>query len=315
MSIQPPRFDPQRREGLDVTVGASERMGHVRRGVELAVAKTGDLLLVGEAGTGKELIARSIHMKSGRKGPFTRIEGDAAAGVIESRLFGPKAVGATVYVNEVGDLSARMQSQLRVALEARSRGSSGQHKSPLYGVRLIAGTARELGESVREGSFDIGLHRRLSQLSITVPALRARREDIPLLIEHFLAVLRAEMGHHIESFSPAALDALSRRSWPGNVRELYGNVRMTVVLSPARIIEPADLWPQQGDPSAAEPYNLTFRELRKRVLLRFETDFVERVLRAAGGNVSMAARLAKIDRKHLWRLIQRTGIGLERFDK
>lgn len=315
MSIQPPRFDPQRRESLDLTVGPSERMAMVRRGVDIAVAKATDLLMVGEAGTGKELIARTIHVRSGRKGPFLRIEGDAAPGAIESKLFGPKAAGATVYVNEVGELSGRMQSQLRIALEARSRGSSGHHKSPLYGVRLIGGTTRDLGESVRQGSFDRGLFGRLSQLAITVPPLRARREDIPVLIDHFLATLRAEMGNQVESFSAPALDALTRRNWPGNVRELYGNVRMTVVLSPARIIEVADLWPQPGDRSEAEPYNLAFRELRKRVLLRFETDFVERVLGAAGGNVSMAARLAKIDRKHLWRLIQRTGIRLERFDK
>jgi len=316
MSIQPPRFDPQRREGLDLTVGTNEGMALVRRGVESAAAKTSDLLLIGEAGTGKELIARSIHTKSGRKGPFTRVEGDAGPGVIESRLFGPKATGATVYINEVGDLSSRVQSQLRGALEARGRGSSSQHKSPLCGVRLMASTTRELGESVRKGAFDSGLHTRLSQLSIVVPPLRTRSEDIPLLIDHFLVVLRAEMGHQVESFSPAALDVLSRLDWPGNVRELYGSVRMTVVLSPTRIIEPADLWPQQGDPAGApQPYNLTFRELRKRVLLRFEADFVTRVLGAAGGNVSMEARLAKIDRKHLWRLIQRTGIRLERFDK
>jgi DNA-binding NtrC family response regulator len=316
MSIQPPRFDPKRREGLDLTVGANERMAMVRRGVETAAAKTDDLLLIGEAGTGKELIARAIHAKSERNGPFTRVEGDAGPGVIESRLFGPKAAGATVYVNELGELSARMQSQLRAALEARGRGSSSQHKSPLCGVRLMASTTRELGESVRKGTFDAALHSRLSQLSIVVPPLRARCEDIPVLVDHFVAVLRDEMGHQVESFSPAALDALSRLNWPGNVRELYGAVRMTVVLSPTRIIEPADLWPRQAEPAAAaEPYNVAFRELRKRVLLRFEADFVARVLGAAGGNVSKAARLAKIDRKHLWRLIQRTGIRLERFDK
>jgi DNA-binding NtrC family response regulator len=315
MSIQPPRFDPHRREGLDLTMGTSGPMEQARRAVETAAASTTDLVIVGDAGVGKELIARTIHARSGRKGPFVRIEGDAAPGVIESRLFGPKASGATVYLNEVGELSGRLQAQLRTALEARSRGSSSQGKSPLYGVRLIAASTRDLDEAVRQGSFDRGLHDRISQLCITVPALRTRPDDIPHLIDHFLAVLRAEMGHQVESFSPSAIDVLSRRSWPGNVRELYGNVRMTVVLSPARIIEPADLWPQSGQEPESEPYHLSFRDLRKRVLQRFERDFVARVLATAGGNVSMAARLAKIDRKHLWRLIQRTGIRLERFDK
>jgi DNA-binding NtrC family response regulator len=315
MSIQPPRFDPHRREGLDLTIGASEPIGQVRRAVEMAATSAADLAIVGDAGVGKELIARAIHARSGRKGPFIRIEGDAAPGTIESRLFAPKANGTTVYLNEIGELSGRLQAQLGHALEARSRGASSQGKSPLYGVRLIAASTRDLAESVREGSFDRGLHDRISQLSIVVPALRARREDIPPLIDHFVAVLRAEMGHQVESFSPAAIDALSRRSWPGNVRELYGNVRMTVVLSPARVIEPADLWPHSGEAPESEPYHLSFRELRKRVLQRFERDFVARVLATAGGNVSMAARMAKIDRKHLWRLIQRTGIRLERFDK
>jgi two-component system response regulator GlrR len=315
MSIQPPRFDPHRREGLDLTVGVSEQMAQVRRAVEIAASNTADLVIVGDAGTGKELIARAIHARAGGKGPFLRVEGDGPPGVIESRLFAPKANGTTLYVNEVADLSSRLQGQLRSALEARSRGSTGHGKSPLYGVRLIAGSSRNLIDSVRHGSFDRALHDRISQLTIVVPALRARREDVPTLIDHFLAVLRAEIGHQVESFSPAAVDALTRRSWPGNVRELYGNVRMTVVLSPARIIEPADLWPQSTEQSESEPYHLSFRELRKRVLQRFERDFVARVLATAGGNVSMAARLAKIDRKHLWRLIQRTGIRLERFDK
>jgi DNA-binding NtrC family response regulator len=315
MSIQPPRFDPHRREGLDLTLGASEPMAEVRRQVATAASSPGDLVIVGDPGVGKELIARTIHARSSRKGPFIRIEGDGAPAMIESRLFAPKANGTTVYVNEVGELSGRLQAELRTALEARSRGSSSSGKSPLYGVRLIAGSTRDLIEAVREGSFDHSLYARISQLSIVVPALRFRREDIPILIEHFLSVLGTEMGHQVESFSPAALDALSQRSWPGNVRELYGHVRMTVVLSPARIIEPTDLWPQSGEPSQSEPYHLSFRELRKRVLQRFERDFVARVLATAGGNVSMAARLAKIDRKHLWRLIQRTGIRLERFDK
>ena len=92
-------------------------------------------------------------------------------------------------------------------------------------------------------------------------------------------------------------------------------MRTTVILSPTRVIEPADLWPRPREEPGHEPWHLGYRELRKRVLLRFESDFVARVLKAAGGNVSLAARLAKIDRKHLWRLIQRTGIKLDRFDK
>jgi two-component system response regulator GlrR len=131
-----------------------------------------------------------------------------------------------------------------------------------------------------------------------------------------LRILREQADHHIERFSPGAEEVLTRRSWKGNVRELYDYVRTTVELSSAKVIEPMDLWlPRTVDEPGTETWELGYRVLRKRVLLQFEADFVARVLKASSGNVSMAARLAKIDRKHLWRLIQRTGIRLERFGK
>src|SRR5262249_42609623 len=178
---------------------------------------------------------------------------------------------------------------------------------------LVCGSTTDLVAASRKGALDPGLLRRISGSVIHLPPLRSRREDIPLLVGHFLRLLKNDLGHQVDSFSPAALEVLIHKTWPANVRELYEHVRTTVIPSPTRIIEPADLWPRPDEGPGSEPWHLGYRELRKRVLLRFETDFVARTLRAAGGNVSLAARIAKIDRKHLWRLIQRTGIKLDRF--
>jgi two-component system response regulator GlrR len=272
--------------------------------------------LTGESGTGKELVARTIHAKGAKAGPFVIVEADAPASELDSKLYGAKVIGTTIFLHEVGNLAGRLQAHLRVALEGRERAPSYQKKAPFADARLIAGTTRDLLGATREGTFDSGLYQQLSAFTIALPPLRAHREDIPLLAEYFLSVLRSDLGHQVERFSPAAIDLLMRREWLGNVRELLEYVRMTVVLSPAKIVQPADLWlPGTADDPSGEPWRLGYRELRKRVLLRFEADFVARVLKAAGGNLSMAARLAKIDRKHFWRLIQRTGIRLDRFGR
>ncbi len=310
-----PSSEPTSRETLDAIVGATELMSDVRRLVNLAASRGSDALVTGEPGTGKELVARAIHsIGTGPKSPFVRIEASAPPGELDGKLFGPKSPQTTIYLREVGDLAPALQPHLRHALEERdATGHAG--KARFANVRLICGSTHDLAAAARKGVFDATLQRRLSAFAIPLPPLRSRREDIPLLVGHFLRLLRSDLGHQVDGFSPGAIDVLLQKSWPGNVRELYEHVRTTVILSPTRVIEAADLWPRPDEEQGSEPWHLGYRDLRKRVLLRFETDFVSRMLRAAGGNVSLAARLAKIDRKHLWRLIQRTGIRLDRFDK
>jgi two-component system response regulator GlrR len=317
MQTHPDPMASQRRFALDVLVGASEAMIELRRQVERAAAMADDVLLQGEPGTGKELAARVIHERSGNRGPFIKVESRAPAGVLDSRLFGPKTPKSTLFLRDVGDLPTRMQAQLRDALEERNRtGPESGGRAPFSEVRIVAASSRNLSEACRAGTFFEPLFQRLAANTIEVPPLRVRRDDIPLLLEHFLDELKGDLSHHVESFSPAALEILARRNWAGNVGELYEYVRTTVILAKVKVIEPMDLWLPRGvEDVGVEPWNLGYRELRRRVLLRFEADFVGRVLKAAGGNVSMAARLAKIDRKHLWRLIQRTGIRLERLEK
>jgi DNA-binding NtrC family response regulator len=300
-------FDP------DVLVGASEALLELRQFVERAASVRDDVLLQGEPGTGKELAARVIHHGSRSEAPFVTIESSAPPGVLDSRLFGPKAAHSTLFLKEVGELSSRMQAQLELALEERDRSAHVGGKALFSDVRLIVSSTHDLESAARAGTFFEPLFQRLSANMVSLAPLRARRTDIPLLLEHFVAELRPELGHQVEGFSPDSIEILARRNWVGNIRELYEYVRTTVILAKAKVIEPVDLWlPRGAEDSGGEPWNLGYRELRRRVLLRFEAEFVGRVLKAARGNVSMAARLAKIDRKHLWRLIQRTGIKLER---
>ncbi len=307
--------DPPSQQDPPIIVGTSEAICEVRRLVEQAAARSCDVFLTGEPGTGKELVARVLHELQGTSAPFVRIDACSPPGVLDSKIFGPKPAGTSIFLHEVADLAPTLQEHLKLALEERDR-KSPDETTPFSSVRLSCSSTRDLVRAGRDGSFDAALHQRLSGFTIRMPTLRSRREDIPLLLEHFVHLVRRELGHDVEGFSPAAIEMLIRRSWLGNVRELYEYVRTTVVLSPTKIIEPMDLWLPRGiGEPGSEPWQLGYRELRKRVLLRFEADFVARVLKAASGNVSMAARLAKIDRKHLWRLIQRTGIRLEKFDK
>lgn len=289
-------------------------MQEVRRLVTVAAQTDSDVLITGDTGTGKAHIARAIHEKSGRPGPFLCVDGASPAGLLDIELFGPKPPGATLFLRDVAALSMPLQAQLQLARKPHltTNGHGGRH----FTARLICGTSRDLPALIRQQVFDEALYGRLATFTIELAPLGSRREDIPFLLAHFLRILREQSHHPVERFSTEAQEVLMRRSWKGNLRELHDYVRTTVELCSTKVIEPMDLWLSRTvDEPDAEPWHLGYRVLRKRVLLQFEADFVARVLKASRGNISMAARLAKIDRKHLWRLIQRTGIRLERFDK
>ena len=306
--------DPQGATSAPI-VGHSESIQEVRRLVAAAAASECDVLVTGDTGTGKEHVARAIHEQSARRGPFLRVDGASHAGVLDTELFGPKPPGTTLFLRDVAALSMPLQEQLRRA-RGHHQGNNGHVKGPPFTARLICSTSQDLPALIRQQAFDAALYEKLAGFTIHLLPLNSHGEDIPPLLAHFLRFLRTQFDHPVERFSSAAEEVLMRRCWKGNVRELFDYVRTTVELSSAKVIEPMDLWlPRSGDEQGSEPWQLGYRVLRKRVLLQFEADFVSRVLKASSGNVSMAARLAKIDRKHLWRLIQRTGIRLERFGK
>jgi two-component system response regulator GlrR len=294
-------------------VGESVRIQEVRRLAAVAAKCVGDILITGDPGTGKAHVARAIHQLSCRPGPFFCVETSAPAALLDAELFGPRPPGTTLFLHDIAALPLPLQEQLRAT---RERETNDHGKASVLTTRLICGTSQDLPSLLGQHVFDEGLYERLAAFTIHLPTLNSHREDVPLLLAHFLGVLREETVHPIERFSAAAEEVLMRRSWKGNVRELCDYVRTTAELCSAKVIEPMDLWlPRTADEQSSEPWESGYRVLRKRVLLQFEADFVARVLKASSGNVSMAARLAKIDRKHLWRLIQRTGIRLERFGR
>lgn len=329
-SVAPPSRG-QRRKG-DVIVGTSRAIREVHRLIELAAPREIDVLVTGESGTGKELVARTLHAQSRRtSGPFVVVDCSAIPpDLLENELFGhargaytgaqgpqvglvEAARGGTLFLDEIGELPLAAQAKLLRLLQEREYRPLGSAKAMRADVRMIFATNRDLQASVRAGEFRRDLFYRLAGLTIDLPPLRARTEDVPLLVEHFLRALREPLAHEVERFSAAAMSALAERRWPGNVRELYNCTRTTIVLTHAAVIEPEHLWfPPEPEGSGPDALELGYAALRRRALARFEEEFVAAVLGAAGGNISLAARLGKIDRKHLWRLMRRARVSSRR---
>ena len=270
------------------------------------------ILLVGESGTGKELFARAIHAASSRRGnPFVVVACQtAAARALETELFGDESVaggtapnvgafrsahGGTLLLHEIGRLSAELQVRLMNALLE-------EHEvAPRYrartDVRLICTTSRDLRELTDKGEFREDLFYRLNVLSIEVPPLGRRREDIPLLVSHFLAQA-TEAGGSGKIYSPKAVELLMTADWPGNVRQLFDLVKQNVALSPDKIM--SEVLVQQslgGESGGVRSYDDARDE--------FSRDYLARNLRSTAGNISKSARLAKRNRTDFYKLLSR----------
>jgi len=296
-------------------------MGQVRRAALSNVA----VLLIGESGTGKELLARAVHDSSPRaKAPFVTIDcGAVTPTLIASDLFGhekgaftgatnakrgafEEADGGTLFIDEVGELPAELQTMLLGALERRRFCRVGGRKEIAVDVRVVAATHRDLRKEVNSGGFRLDLYYRLAVVALEVPPLRERTSDIPLLIEHF-AREAGHLGSMGELIPEATMTSLLRHAWPGNVRELRNYVQAAVAMG-----EPMVLGDDAtGDASAelsrglapflSQPYG----EARGRLLIEFERLYLERLMTAAHGNVAQAARDAGMARSHLNELLRR----------
>ena len=276
------------------------------------------VLLVGETGTGKELIARAVHDASGRAdNPFVTVDcGALSPNLFASQLFGhergaftgadrqrngafEEGHGGTVFLDEIGEMPADLQSHLLGVLERRQFRRIGGHEDLPSDVRVVAATNRDLREEVNRGRFRLDLYYRIAAARVDVPPLRDRGDDIPILVEHFLHAA----GHQEpmqELFPPARMAELLDHSWPGNVRELRNHVETTLATGEGVALDALTLAPR-----ASEEEDLTYREARGRVLREFEARFLARLIERAGGNVSKAARMAKMDRSHLFELLRR----------
>jgi DNA-binding NtrC family response regulator len=302
-------------EGL---VGESPAIRQVLEVIERVASTSSTLLLQGETGTGKELIARAIHQRSGRKGQFVAVNcGAIPSELLDSELFGHIrgaftgahmsrsglfvcADNGTIFLDEIGELPWPMQANLLRVLEERRVRPVGSNQERAVNCRVIAASNAPLDARVRDGVFREDLHFRLNVLPIQVPALRERVEDIPLLVAHFMRILSPELGTPPLPVSRAELKRLQDYHWPGNVRELRNLVERALLLG--KPLLECSGWDEAGDQSDRDarlrqqfPLNWSLSEVSKQHVLS--------VLNSVGGNKSEAARRLHISRKTLERKI------------
>jgi two-component system response regulator GlrR len=280
-------------------------------------ASDASVCIFGQSGTGKELLARAIHRASPRaQAPFVAVNcGAIPEGLLESELFGHKkgsftgavsdrrglfqaAQGGTLFLDEVGDMPLSLQVKLLRALEERKIRPVGTHESHDIDVRVVSATHRKLEERIAAGEFREDLYYRLNVVKLYIPSLAERREDIPLLANHFLTRLaeRYRRGHL--GFSPEAMQLLVSAPWPGNVRQLLNVIEQAVALAATEVI-PDSLVRQALD--AGDTALTPLDEARK----AFERDYLVRILKITAGNVTKAARLAGRNRTEFYRLLER----------
>jgi DNA-binding NtrC family response regulator len=305
------------REPLPVLIGQSQVIKALLGTVRRIAPSDANVLIQGESGTGKGLVARIIHEQSGRRsGPFLVINCSAFQDqLLESELFGHEkgaftgataakpglfevADGGTLLLDEVGEMSAAMQAKLLQVMDSRELRRVGGTRVHRVDVRVIAATNKDLTQEVRSGRFREDLYYRLNVVSLTIPPLRERKEDIPLLIEHFLEQLGATRTR--KTLSPEVLRLLVDYAWPGNVRELANAIERLLILTQGGVVEPDDL-----------PANIRCPGERARgasSLAEMERVHVMRVLAETGGKKMQAARLLGIDLKTLNQKIKRYNI-------
>ena len=307
-------------------IGSSQVMIEVYKLVARVASGRSTVLLQGESGTGKELIARAIHYNGPRvNAPFVAVNCAALTeSLLESELFGhekgaftgavtvkrgffEEADGGTILLDEVGDMSPALQAKLlRVLQEQEIRRVGGNQSIPVD-IRVLTSTHRDLWSMVKQKQFREDLYYRLNVVTITLPPLRERREDIPMLAYHFMHTCAAANKKRVIGISPEAMQVLQQANWPGNVRELSHTIESAVVVTSHEIILPDDLPVTLRKSVPAAPASefldlVTLQELEKRYLIR--------VLDETHGNKTEAARLLGIDRRTLYRMAERFGLDL-----
>src|SRR5687767_14461821 len=352
------KFDPLG-DSVEIELSDSDRFGSmIGRSVKMRemfarlekLARTDTTVLVtGETGTGKELVAEALHDHSPReKGPFVVLDcGSIPPNLIESELFGhergaftgatqsyagafERAHGGTVFLDEIGELPLAMQPKLLRVLERKEVRRVGGAKTIEVDVRIVAATNRDLGVEVNRGRFREDLYYRLAVARVHVPALRDRKDDLPLLIEHILATTP---GGEAASITPETIDLMLKHDWPGNVRELRNVIERAVLLSeapdsedPLRRTPAASSGAVKQEPSITSTPSQTatsadasmtvpvdvaipFKNAKQNVISEFERRYISRLLAQHDGNISAAARAAGIDRMSIHKMLHRLGLA------
>ena len=309
-------------------VGESYPMAQLREQVAMAAPTNGRVLIFGENGTGKELVARGVHALSRRRAaPF--IEVNCAAipeELIESELFGHMrgaftgavadrrgkfelADGGTLFLDEIGDMTLKTQAKVLRALQEQVVEPVGGVATVKVDVRVLAATNKDLPNEIRAGRFREDLYFRLNVIPISVPPLRERDADIPLLADHFMAELAREYGRRPKRFGSGALTGLRSYRWPGNVRELRNVIERLIIMVPGETITLADLAFLGGpsslrQPDAAAPEALPLHDARD----KFERDYILTALAEHHGNISRTAEALRVERSNLYRKMRGFGI-------
>jgi DNA-binding NtrC family response regulator len=312
----------------------SEAMLRLRDEVENVLPLDTTVLLTGETGTGKQLIARAMHYSGPRKGrPLIEINCAAIPETLfESELFGftkgsftgatsdrkglfQLADGGTLFLDEIGEVPFALQAKLLSAIQDRKIQRIGGSRQIDVDVRIIAATNKSLEEEVAAGRFRKDLFFRLNVFPLRVPPLRERKEDIPVLGELFLQRFARKCGKRISGIAPACIEALQACEWPGNVRELENLIERAVIREKGEVLSiPPDLLPAAGGPgSLSFSSEVSFRDAKSRVVSAFEKRYLREVLRKAGGKLTEAAKAAGMDNKNFSEKMKRYGITLEEF--
>jgi two-component system, NtrC family, nitrogen regulation response regulator NtrX len=324
----------------ETMVGESPAMRHLREEVAMAAPTNGRVLILGENGTGKELVARTIHQQSRRRGgPFVEVNCAAIPEeLIESELFGhvrgaftgsvadkpgrfEQASGGTIFLDEIGDMSLKTQAKVLRVLQEQVMERVGGTQRIRVDVRVLAATNKDLPAEIRDGRFREDLYFRLNVIPIFVPPLRDRPEDIPLLADHFMALMAAEYGRRPKRLAPEAVARLQQYQWPGNVRELRNTIERLIIMVAGDTITAQDLAFLGRDEGGGAAVGATDNDhggppssLGRLAEARdqFEKDFILRALAAAHGNMSKTAEMLGVERSNLYKKMKAFGIAPRR---
>ncbi|MBI2376140.1 MAG: sigma 54-dependent Fis family transcriptional regulator [Deltaproteobacteria bacterium] len=317
---------------LDGLLGGTASMRQVMARVERAAHSNASVLILGETGSGKEVVARAIHARSPRAaGAFETVDcGSMLPTLIASELFGhekgaftgaerqhigafERANGGTLFLDEIGELPANLQTALLGALERRAFRRVGGTQTVSVDVRVVCATNRDLRSEVNADNFRQDLYYRIAVILLKLPPLRERKEDIPVLAEHF-ARAAGYVGPFSAILPQAAMDGLLAHHWPGNVRELRNVIEAAIVMGEAPILREGAAEARYDETMAGSEIferlsSLPYNDARARLLEDFEGHYLRSILKRTGGNVSLASRRSNMDRSHLTRLIKKHGLN------
>lgn len=324
-------------------IGSSPSMRQLLNQIEKVAKTSATVLITGQSGTGKELVARALHSHSFRQDQqFIPIDcSTIPEHIIESELFGhlrgaftgaikdkrglvQEADNGTLFLDEIGDLNLSMQVKLLRLLQEGEYKAVGSNAIRKVDIRFLAATNQNLGEKIRKGEFREDLFYRLNVINIHLPTLSERRDDVPVLASHFLEKYNKQYDKKINRISSRLMDHFIGRDWPGNVRELENVVERGVIMSSGDVLDLEDIGLRErspGDadcsnlPPSADIFSMSFKDAKDKLLEQFQSEYISKVLSRNEGNVSQAARESGLKRQYLHKLMRGINIDSKSFKK